>query len=308
MAKQAAKQVGRAVVRSILTNPYVAIPLAIIVVILIIILTIFVLTSSGGNLGNGPPAYPSTESQRQQATLLSALSGNKIANDQIVKKVSDAEKSRYQRIKANAQKYSGASVAAIEQKIKEFNPLLDSLVATRNLEERKQINKDLEQKMLSFEGTLPFGKWISSIADQYASQGAGSTGFCLITRAAPNVACASFVSTVLWEAGVPNAIVPSVDELWTSAATRIVVDRPSSKSTSLYSQNESKLRPGDIIFWGNGACNRGGSALFDHVGIFISANRVANNSSTRKKIAYSRAEKNGGCEIFNGAKRYGADL
>lgn len=308
-AKQAAKQVAQTaskVAAQVVTkNPYVLAALGIILLVIIIVLIIVSLFSLGGGAGNGPARYPDSVAQQEQATLLAALSGDKIANNKTVQEVINDEKSRYQRMKANADKYSPNLSVGIEAKGKEFAPLLDSLLTIQAPAERKKIRDDLQKKMLEFEGTLPFGRWISQIA--LGHQNAGSLNFCKITGAGANVACASFVSTVLWEAAVPNPIQGLVDDVWRQPSTRIVVDRPAARSAEYYAQQKGGLQPGDLVFWGDGSCNAGGSRLFDHVGIYVGDDQAVDNSSSKEKILKRGAEKRSSCQVFNGAKRYGAN-
>lgn len=309
-AKQAAKAIGQAikkvVTQLLAKNPYVWLAVGIILLVLIIVLVIVALFSLGGGTGNGPAQYPSNVAQQEQATLLAALSGDKIANDKTVKEVIQDEKDRYQRMKSISSKYSANLTAGIEAKITEFEPLLDSLLRTSNRVERRKISDDLQKKMLEFEGTLPFGTWISQIAIGHQNQ--GSLNFCKITGAGANVACASFVSTVLWEAAVPNPIQAAVDSVWKQPTTRVVVDRPAVKSGGYYSQNKSKLRPGDLIFWGDGKCSPNGSVLFDHIGIYVGNDEAIDNSSSAEKILKRGAASRDSCRVFNAAKRYGADI
>jgi len=299
---------SQVIVKGILTNPYVLAALGIILLIFIIIMVIFSLNAGGGNSGAGPASYPSTDAQREQATLLSALSGNKIANDQTVKSVIDDEKERYARIKANAQKYSPGQVGSIDQKIAELNPLLDSLLATKNKEERIKIRDDIQEKMLAFEGTLPFGDWIAKLAISEVGKDVGE--FCRVTGAGRGVGCASFTSIILYDAGVPNAIVPTTMAVWNSQALRTVVERPAKRSAQLWEQQKSSLKPGDVIWWGDGTCSsvRYNGKLFDHVGFYVGNGEAVDTSSSSETVKKRPAAKrDSNCRYFNGAKRYGSN-
>lgn len=310
-AQQAAKAAGQAIKKIVLSlvekNPYVWLAVGIILLVVIIVLLIVALFSFSGQGGKGYPQYPKTQAQQEQATLLAALSGDKIANDKVTKEVINDEKDRYQRIKANAAKYSPADSVAIEAKIKEFNPTLDTLLTTQAKTERLKIRDDLQKKMFEFEQTLPFGSWISQIALGHLKQ--GSLTFCVVTGASANVACASFVSTVMWEAGVPNAIVPTTTQVWSNKSLQLIVDRPAAKSADTWSQNKDRLKPGDIIWWGDGTCSktRYEGKLFDHVGIYVGDGEAVDNSSNKEQILKRGAESRSKCLLFNGAKRYGTN-
>ncbi|MBI4948415.1 C40 family peptidase [Candidatus Berkelbacteria bacterium] len=312
VAKIARQKIKQVIVQGLSKNPYVWGAIGIILLIILIIAIIFALYGLGGKAGKGPAIHPETAEQKEQATLLAALGGDKISNDKLVIDIINDEKERYQMIIDNAKKWSPQFSASATKKKDEFSAKLDLLLAEKDTKKRLEIKNELQDEMLKFEGTLPFGKWISEIA--IGHKNVGSLNFCKIAKKATGVvvretvACASFVSTVLWQAGVPNPIQASVDSIWKHSATRIVVDRPSTKSASYYKENELKLRAGDIIFWGNGACSPEGSVLFDHVGIYVGNGQAVDNSSSAKKILQRGAADRGSCRVFNGAKRYGANL
>lgn len=304
LAKVAKQRIKQAAVK-LAANPYVLGGLAIVLLIIVIITIIFALFGMGGSTGKGPAIYPESAEQKEQATLLAALSGNKVSNDKLLLNVVNDEKERYQLMLENAKKWSPQLSASITKKGEEFSAKLDQLVAEKDTAKRIELKNSIQDEMLKFEGTLPFGKWISEIA--IGHKDAGSLNFCKITKAGAKVACASFVSTVLWQAGVPNPIQALVDSMWKHPATRIVVNRPASKSAGYYKENEGKLKPGDVIFWGDGACSAGGSVMFDHVGIYIGNGQAVDNSSSKERIRQGIAADRGSCRVFNGAKRYGAD-
>ncbi len=304
-AKRAAKAAGQALKKVVLQiatkNPIALAIIGIILVILIIVVILFVLFGlSGKDSGGGLPVYPSTQTQQEQATLLAALSGDAIANNKTVAEVIKDEKDRYGRIKANAQKYSNGDVAAIDQKIAEFTPLLDSLLSVADKAGKRAIQKDLMAKMLAFEGTLPFGQWITEIALTRVKD--PNANFCKITGAGANVACASFTSTTLWDAGVPNAIVGTTTALWSNKSLRIVIDRAPTASNSRI--NESVMRAGDVVWFGHGdeGRKRYAGALFDHVGIYIGKGEIVDSSGD---LVIKRRPLT--THSFNGAKRYGKD-
>jgi len=307
-AKQIARQAGAAIkkaaVQLISKNPYFwAIVGGIILLIGIIVAVIFIIHALTGGGGKGPAQYPTTALQQQQATFLLAISDDEIAKDTIVKDVIDSELERYDRIITNTKEQSSNLTASAQAKKEEFAKKLDSILLEQDVKRRKQIRDDIRDQMTAFENTLPFGKWITKLATDRV--GENNTSFCLITKAAANVACASFTSTVLYLAGVPNAVVPSVDQVWRNSATQIVAPRPAGKSSNYYKDNLGKLRPGDIIFWGDGACSPKGSVLFDHVGFYVGNGQAVDTSSSEKIVKKRQADRRDSCRVFNGAKRYG---
>jgi|GEM_PF-3114516 len=307
-AGQATAQALRAAAKvglQLLTKTPVGWIIIIILLVIIIIGAIFAIYGLGRDTGGGPPITPTSAQHVKQATLLSALSGDSIAKNEIVLEVVEAEKERYGRIKANADQLSPEFSEAIAAKQTEFGSRLDELVLEQDSSRRRELKNALETEMLAFENTLPFGKWIAKLAEERVGQ--PNVSFCTVTGAGANVACASFVSTVLYLAGVPNAIVPLVDQIWHSPPLKTIVDRPSQKSASYYQENVGSLKAGDIIFWGDGACSPRGSVLFDHVGFYVGQDQAVDTSSSEKKVLKRSAESRGSCRVFNGAKRYGAD-
>ncbi|MEX1051995.1 MAG: NlpC/P60 family protein [Patescibacteria group bacterium] len=303
LARQAGMAIKRAVVAFVADNPIAWAVIGIILLIIIIVVVIFVLFSFDGQGGKGPPQYPETALQKQQSNFLLAISGDKIASDTAVKEVIDAELARYDRVKTNADNFNPELTAGITAKKTELDTKLTGMLIEKVPERRKALRDQIQAEMAAFEATLPFGSWIAELAEKRVGQ--ANLQFCSITGADAKVACASFTSTVLYLAGVPNPIVPSVDEIWRNSALQIVVDRPASASAAYYQANEAKLQPGDIIFWGNGACSPRGSVLFDHVGFYVGNGQAIDTSSSEEKVLKRSAASRDNCRVFNGARRYG---
>ena len=301
--KAATQAAAKAVQAFIVDNPYAWAIIGIIVLVVVIVAVIFALFAFSGDSGNGPATYPSTALEEQRSNFLLALSGDKIAQDTVVKDVIESELERYDRIINNASRYNSSLTSQIQTKKAEFDTLLNSALAEQNSEVRLQILNDVESQMTTFDNTLPIGEWIAKIAE--GKVGEPNLQFCSITGATAKVACASFTSTVMYLAGVPNAIVASVDEVWNSSSTRVIVPKAPTKSATYYQENSSKLQPGDIIFWGDGACSPKGSVIFDHVGFYLGNGKTADTSSSQEKVASRSADKIDSCRVFNGAKRYG---
>lgn len=312
VAKQAAKAAARAAMAAaraagalISSGPVGWIILAILIVVILVFI-IIAIPSFSGIFGGGPGSYPTTQVQKDQATLLAALGGDRISKNEVVLEVVKDEKERYGRILANAQKYNPNLTASITAKQAEFSKLLDSMMAEVNLDRKKTAVNDIQAKMVLFENTLPFGKWIFSIASASVDQPSGN--FCRVTKVADTLACASFVSTVLSDAGVPNSVVATTEAVWDIAGLRTVVDRPATKSDSLFDKSKGLLRPGDIIWWGDGDCSsvKRATKIFDHVGFYAGEGMSIDNSSEKEKVA-KRKVTGRDCWAFNGAKRYGSD-
>lgn len=266
-------------------------------------------------LKGGGKITPTTSTQLfQSQALLPYIGGDFVlSGGKINEKVYQAEKERYAIIQHNVDtdpRVSGRS-AEVKKSINEILQLIDS---GRNLsgDPKKKITADTIAKIQALDSTLPFGSWIAAAARNQVGKPSGN--FCTITQAGGRVACASFVSTVLQNAGIPNPIQAGVDGIWRRTFYKIVVNRPDIKSTGHYNLNKSKLQIGDIIFWGDGSCSKGGSVLFDHIGFYVGGDEAVDNSSggkdgtpppqIRKRGAASRSS----CIVFNGAKRYGSDL
>ncbi len=306
IARQLAAQLKRAAVQFISKNPYAWAIIGIILLIIIIVVVIFVLFSFDGQGGKGPAQYPETALQQQQANFLLAISGDQIASDTAVKEVIDSELERYDRIIASANRFDPDLSAGAAAKKTEFDSKLTGILIEKAPERRKALRDQIRTEMQAFEATLPFGSWIAQLAEERVGQ--PNLQFCTITQkfgATATTACASFTSTVLYLAGVPNPIVPSVDEIWKNSALQIIVARPASASAGYYQANVGKLQRGDIIFWGDGACSPRGSKDFDHVGFYVGGDEAIDTSSSQEKVLKRPADKRDSCRVFNGARRYG---
>ncbi len=303
--KKTAKKIATAFIER---NPWVWGAVGITVLGLIVIAVIVAGVCLSGLCGSGGSKTASNQADVHQVTLLASLTGDKIANTKTVQQIVNDEKDRYSRIKKNAGSYSPELSTAVQAKIDEFTPLLDSLISTQAKEERIKIKDDVQKKMLDFEATLPFGLWTSKYAEDAVHE--GSLKFCVITKVSANVACASVVSTLLWQSGVPDAIVPTTTEVWNNHALRTIVDRPANKSADTYTANSAKLQKGDVIWWGDGSCSSTSypGKLFDHIGIFDGDNQAIDNSSSKSEVLRRSAASRDSCRVFNGAKRYGKDL
>jgi hypothetical protein len=307
-AKQIARQAGAAIKKAAVQlatkNPWVLGALAIVLIVIIIVAVIFMLFSFNGSGGKGPGQYPETALQFQKANVALGLGGDDIGKDTVIKDVIDSQLARYDRMRSTASRFSPSLSSAIASQKVSLETKLKGMLAEKDLQRRKDLRDAIQKEMTAFEQTLPFGSWIAKLAEERVNQ--PNTQFCTITGADAKVACASFTSTVLYLAGVPNPIVGLVDDIWRNPDLKIVVARPVNKSGSYYASNVGKLKPGDIIFWGDGACSPAGSVLFDHVGFFVGNGQAIDTSSSQEKILKRPAADRGSCRVFNGAKRYGS--
>lgn len=302
--KVAAKAAAQAVRGALVATSEFWVPALIIILIVVVIIAfIFILFAYSGEGGKGPPIYPESGLQQQKSQFALALSGDQIAKDTVIKDVIESQLTRYDRIKNNTDSYDPSLSAGAATKRSEYETSLNSLLAEQDTEMRAVLLDAILADMAAYDKTLPFGKWITKLAKDRV--GKPNLKFCGITDAPAALACASFTSTVLYLAGVPDAIQPSVDEIWKESIYETIVARQSPKSADTYDKYVSSLQPGDIIFWGDGKCSSGGSVLFDHVGFYIGDGRAIDTSSSAGKVLERSAAKRGDCRVFNGAKRYG---
>lgn len=110
--------------------------------------------------------------------------------------------------------------------------------------------------------------------------------------------CASFVSTVLQEAGAMTGFYARATDIWNQGGGTTVIERGGK-------YDAEKLQPGDVVFFGNGNTGVAGS-IFNHVGIYIGDGQIIDTSSSQKKVVGPRAiTVHSGSNSFNGAKRFG---
>jgi len=258
--------------------------------------------------GRGAPKYPTTPGEIGQTAIASALSGSPIYDSNVTQASADFDKKRYAIVQKNVDSDSSVSgrSAEVKVKIKEILDLEDQAVALHG-DAKKTMVTLINSKTAGLDNSLPFGNWIARYALSQVNQ--PSQEYCQITHAASSIACASFVTTALENAGAKIPINAAVDNVWRMKALRTIVDRPASRSEGYYSANKSHLQPGDIIFWGDGSCSAGGSVLFDHIGFYVGGDQAVDNSSSAHAIKKRQAAKRDNtCRFFNGAKRYGANL
>jgi hypothetical protein len=264
--------------------------------------------------GGGLDIKPTTEGQQQQAVLIAALSGNNIGKDKAVNNFITSEKSRYDKVQKFVDRDLPLRSLEVKQKITLYMQTLDQILAQKNVDERKKLLEQARKQLAELDSSLPFGKWIAQIA--ITKVGQENKNFCQITGAGENVACASFSSTVLYEAGVPGAIVGTTTALWRNANLGLVIDRRDQLSND--NLQLDKMHAGDIVWFGNGdhgGKQRYAGALFEHVGIYIGNGEIVDSGAVRSNgqvidyLIHRRSIRThkikGGPIMFNGAKRYG---
>ena len=268
---------------------------------------LLLLAAAFGLLGvKTTPQYPSTQAQTDQTVLVASIGGDFVVSGRkITEKVLTAEKGRYRIVLNNVKTTNPERVVEVEQKVKEILLTIEGGINLSGEAKKKQLGQ-ATSKIQTLDSTLPFGEWIARAAESQV--GSQSLEFCSVTKASTNVACASFLTTVLQNAGVPNPIQAGVDGIWRRPFYRTIAARQKPPTEAYYGQNLAKLQRGDIIFWGDGR-NDGGSVLFDHVGFYVGGGQAVDNSSGKKMILKRQAAKrDNSFRFFNGAKRYGKDL
>lgn len=111
--------------------------------------------------------------------------------------------------------------------------------------------------------------------------------------------CASFVSTVLVEAGVMQygQHSKSTTGVWDYPKGDVVIARGGDLDLS-------KLQPGDVVWFGLGSRAKYQGALFNHVGIYIGNGEIIDTSSTQKQVLRRSINTHTGDNRFAAAKRF----
>ncbi|HSX41782.1 MAG TPA: C39 family peptidase [Candidatus Saccharimonadales bacterium] len=158
IAGQVAKAVAAEVERFIAANPIVWLVIAIIVVIFLLIAIVLAIFAFSRLNGGGPAIHPTTASERQQVTKLSALTGNNIANTQLVQQIVDAEKNRLSAAKAIISKVypsDAAKATAASNDLTAIISGMDAIPKTPDLATRQKLIKDSEAALQKFAVTYP---------------------------------------------------------------------------------------------------------------------------------------------------------
>lgn len=306
---EAAVQGIRAVVIAI--GPEVLLVIIIIIAIIGLFFAFRGAFSIIGDTGGGLAQYPNSQTQKDQAVLLAGIGGDLSSQKTVTQKAIDATRARFNRIQAEAQTNAGSqSLADVTKRINAVQAIItqiEQLKNANNMSGAIKLMPSLATAELAAEKGLPWGAWIAADALKYANAGAPSSQFTSVTGADDSVACASVVSSILNEVGVPQVPVSSTLDIWDNPVLSQIVapldGHQLSKST--YANNASKLQPGDIIWYGNGYS--GGSqiypdALFNHVAIYVGGGQEVDNSSSKATVVKRAADRSD--IIFNGAKRY----
>lgn len=319
-AKQGLKQTGKLVAEFVAANPEIWIPVAIILVVFIIIAIAIGFYAFSRQSGAVTSVTPTTAVQKSQAGLLAAFAGDKLKQFTIVEDVIQTEETRYTTIAGLMKTNPGGSaitasatdVAQVQTELQQIDKQLkaqDKIGATIAL----KTVIDQEKKI---EAGLPFGTWIANIAKGFTDPTSPyhqDTQVCHIAKV--NYAdtnngrsgCGLIVSVALNKAGVPQSVALSTLEIWQNPQLSIVVARPNALDASLAQKSMANLKPGDVVWWGNGSAATYPGALFDHIGIYIGNNQAVNNSSNQQAVRITpldRVAAHYDNKVFNGAKRY----
>jgi hypothetical protein len=257
---------------------------------------------------------PTTAAQQQQANTAAYISGDFISNGKVTKSSVDQEKARYKRV---IDHLSPDKVAVTQTAINGIEELMDQAINTSG-QARANLIKQINEQVRALDATLPYGEWVAQEAEKYVGPNKIPSNFCRITgNNDPNMGCASVVSVILYDAGVPQPLTKSQQVIWhNSRLAQIVAPAPNhQKDWTLYSQNKDRLKRGDVVWWGNGVRTDPDTGLpiviglQSHVGIYIGNNKAINNSSTLAEKAGEAVPRITDLDRkdlpFNGAKRYG---
>lgn len=279
---------------------YIIVGLAVLLMMPVIVLSILFFKT-------GLSIFPSSGAEKTAASALATLAGSAKAGAELIVKVGEYNKDRLGRIQTTSSRIEGIS-SPITQRIisdkKKIEALRGQYTAEKNTAQRIKLLKESQEIQKKLEAELPFGKWVAQTAESRI--GNSSDTFCRITKAAATVGCASFVSMVLYDVGVPQEPTATTLDVWNNPRLVTVVARPNQLNRNLFQENKNNLHPGDIVWWGDGArarATRYSDAQFDHMGIYLGNGKVAENSSSKKRVVRSSIEKSK--QPFNGAKRYG---
>lgn len=313
-AKQVGKQLLAAGEKFVAANPEIWIPIGIILVIILIIGLVIAIFAFSRSSGGGPPNYPSTQVEKSQAGLLAAFSGDKLMQFSIVKDVVESETKRYEKIAQLMQTNpGGAAITTSSADVQKVQADLDQVKKLITAQDRAGTTLALKSAIdneKKVEAGLPFGAWIATIAKGFAdpsSQYHQDTQVCHIVNIKYTEinngrrGCALIVSVALNLAAVPQDYVLATQTVWDNPIYSTVVARPAALNRDLAKNSLATLKPGDIVWWGNGSSNNNGS-LFNHIGIYIGNDQAVNNSSSKASVVITPLDRSD--TIFNGAKRY----
>lgn len=260
----------------------------------------------------GPALPPTTQAQVEQAELLSALSGNQISSDKVILRVGESEKKRYQRVQAQVDTLLPSRSAELKTRRAKIEALWNQLLAEKTKERRQGVLEKIKKEVHEIDSSLPFADWIARKAEE--SVGKPSSTYCRLTGASANLGCASFVSGVLYDVGVPQPLSAATIGVWSNSSLSLVVaPLPHPQlGRDLLNSNRTKLQRGDVVWWGNGI-RRGKraypGAIHNHIGIYVGGGSAVcgdkdtvDNSSKQKKFRCSDVGRSD--MVFNGAKRY----
>jgi|GEM_PF-3686964 len=162
VAKQAAKQVGNTIKKAAVTflekNPYVWVVIGIILLIVVIIAVAVALFTLGRSNGLGGAKYAATAADRQQVTSLLALSGDQVANTQLLTQAVAAEKARFEQLKVTAGTVYKDNPDKAKAAIADMETLItavDAIPQQTDIAKRHQAITDLANQLLAYGNKYP---------------------------------------------------------------------------------------------------------------------------------------------------------
>ncbi len=162
--KAVEKKVAQSVVKEAVAGaleflaPYIGIFLAILIGLVALGLLIYgIYTYVNGSKGGGANRLPTTQAQKDQATLLAGISGDTKANAQSVTNQANAIKTQLTGLKTRAaQTYPAAKAAAFNTQADTIAATADKLIANAgNLNSRKTLTTQLNQQISALSAAYP---------------------------------------------------------------------------------------------------------------------------------------------------------
>ncbi|MDP3993251.1 MAG: hypothetical protein Q8Q05_03530 [bacterium] len=283
-------------------------------VVLILSFMLLLPTMVFGLLGlKGTNITPATAGQYAQVQTTAYIAGDILARKAVTKEVVDRQKQRYKTVLQHVNETIPDKATEVKKAADEITDLLETAIGLSG-SQRDIVIKQVNEKIRALDSTLPYGEWVAKEAEKYVGTNpTASKDFCRITRnSTPELGCASVVSVIMYDAGIPQDLTASQQAIWKNYRLQLLVSPlPNNQlSRDLYNQNKERLQRGDIVWWGNGVRRNGADVgLQGHIGIYIGNGLAVNNSSGLAEKAGEAVPVKSKVDrsdiTFNGAKRYG---
>jgi len=248
----------------------------------------------------GSTSLPNTPTEKAQVSLTSAFAGQENLKTEKLIELAKSEKARYVTIQRLVNEKEPASSAAVKTKIAAIEKLIDEVIKVGDNDQRQALIKQIIELDKTLAQSLPVGAWIVALAEKYKgtttrpdSDGENAFSCSVATRS-----CASFVSTVLQEAGVTKGFSANTLGVWRNPTGRVIIDRGGALDLA-------KLQPGDVVFFGDGSFATYEGALFNHVGFYVGNGMIIDTSSKEKKVVKRSINVHQGRNSFAAAMRFG---